>query len=108
MRFEAVHFSNIGEMLDSFRDDYIDRLEVAERDPGAYLAGFHTAVDTLLPILEDLVHALNFYAIFETWDTDKFLCGSDRMRSDLEETEYSRFTPGHRARMALNLLKKRF
>lgn len=52
-------------------------------------------------VIQKLKSALEFYADEKTWSHDKFLCGSDAMRSDLSETVHSRFTPGTKARSAL-------
>ncbi len=51
--------------------------------------------------IKRLREALEFYADEKTWSPDQFLCGSDQLRSDLSETNWSRFTPGKRARDAL-------
>jgi hypothetical protein len=55
--------------------------------------------------LEVAVEALRFYGDLLTWDRDRMLCGSENLRTDLEETSYSRFTPGQRARSALAKIK---
>lgn len=52
-----------------------------------------------------LLSACEFYGDFLLWDQDRFLCLSYLGRNDLEETEYSRFTPGKRAREAIMKVK---
>lgn len=49
---------------------------------------------------------LKFYGSHLTWDKDLFLCGSDNLREDLEETNHSRFTPGKKARQALSKIEE--
>jgi hypothetical protein len=55
-------------------------------------------VKTLLNRLESAEKALEFYAATNTWSPDNFMTGSEKMRSDLSETKWSRFTPGAQAR----------
>lgn len=56
--------------------------------------------------LEVAREALEFYAHDRTWSPDHFMTGSEVMRSDLDETIWSRFTPGKRARQALKEIEK--
>lgn len=51
--------------------------------------------------LDIALEALEFYAAENTWSPDNFLVGSEKLRSDLSETKWSKFTPGARAREAL-------
>jgi hypothetical protein len=67
--------------------------------------GYSRANSELEEKLRVAEEALVFYGNDRTWSPDNFLCGSEVMRSDLSETKWSRFTPGMRARLALEKLR---
>lgn len=60
----------------------------------------------LIELVRKKDEALKFYGVFESWDADKFICMSSAGRNDLDETSYSRFTPGKKAREAIALTEE--
>ena len=66
------------------------------------------AYDRLLAEAEALRKQLAFYAAYKTWSPELFLCllKSDDTLNDLQETSYSRYTPGKGAREAIERFDK--
>ena len=67
----------------------------------AFPTGYQACWEDIQPLIE----ALEFYAQHETWDRNLMMVGAEPLRDDLEETSYSRFTPGKRARAALKNIR---
>ncbi len=67
---------------------------------------FRERILALISLVRKKDEALQFYGDLSPWSPNLFMTLGDPGRNDLEETNYSRFTPGKKAREALALTAK--